>query len=313
MIDKALDWLRKFEIGVWALLRRAIGLYNRCPCCGQVCGVVLSKKKFLFLAKRCDQCGLIYRVPTRIQPNLYGNRYHNAAIWHRDFKSGVLEKDAEENFRNTKWDYYDKLSLITAIKSSGRLLDYGGGSGIISSQLSELGFDVTLFEVCRKMRSISVDMLNINTCNNIGRVLEQYHHSYDIVFLHHVLEHIDNLCMAFSHFDQLLKQDGLLVIFVPNAGFSPKDPGASLDSAHCCAFDANFFKRNLPLFGLQGVTFSQPYAFDNSELGDRTRNAKGNELAIFAWRRICEAPCELKNWPFALPDLRHSSRAQEGC
>jgi 2-polyprenyl-3-methyl-5-hydroxy-6-metoxy-1,4-benzoquinol methylase len=299
---------------MWALIRR-IQQKSVCPSCGSKAGKVLGHKSCLFLAKRCSHCDLVYRVPTKLIPAFYEKLYHRGSNWWQGYLDGTLAKEAKTKLRETKWDYYDKLSLIQAVKPSGRVLDFGGGSGIIAYQLAELGYDAELFDISIALQVISRELLGIPSYDDVCSLVSQRAAQFDIILLHHVLEHIEYLPDVFSLLDCLLKRDGLLAIFVPNYGASCwlGTPAATLDSAHVCAFDASFFHRNIDRFGFCCVTFSMPYAFaKDDEASDKTRRAFGKELAIFAWKKDQPAFEAFRKWPYNLPDLRNSIRAQCG-
>lgn len=305
---------RRLRVAGWALWRRLQG-GSRCPSCGGRKGTIIGHAHLLLAARRCAACGLVYRLPTKLVPGFYDEFYHPYTVWWRELSDGSLARTARQGFRGTKWDYYDKLSLLQAVKPSGRVLDYGGGSGIITWQLRDLGYDAELLEICTGLREISVDLLGLNTFVDVEELLVQRRGAYDMVLLHHVLEHLDDLPAVFRVLDQLLKPDGLLVLFAPNhaARVYAGVGAATLDSAHVCAFDAAFFARNMERFGVRCVTFSTPYAFsDDGALGQDTYGARGKELAVFAWRIDQPTPVPLARVPHQMPDLRDSVRAQLG-
>lgn len=277
----------------------------------------MGTKHMVLAVRRCDNCGLLYRLPTRLMPELYDSIYHSDAIWSDDYKTGNLSKMAAKKFRSTKWDYYDKLSIVRALKSRGRVLDFGGGSGIIAFQLTELGFDVEVFEVAVQLREISEGLLRIPTHGSLSDLRSpDKSGAYDVVFSHHVLEHLDRLDETLSLWKHILRKDGLIVSFVPNGGSRQHggDLAATIDSAHICAFEASFFQRNLSRVGLKCATFSTPYAFEEGtpEAG-QTKAAEGRELAFVAWHEDQPTPKELEDWPYRLPSIKHSKRAQAGC
>lgn len=306
---------RRLRVARWAAWRRLQGR-SRCPSCQGRDGAIIGHANLLLAARRCANCGLVYRVPTSLVPNMYDDIYHQDSIWWHDLADGSLAQTVQQGFRGTKWDYYDKLSLLHAVKPGGRALDFGGGSGIITRQLRDLGYDAELFEICAGLREISVGVLGLNTFSDIGALLAQRPGAYDVIHLHHVLEHIDDLPAVFRVFDQLLKPDGLLAFFVPNHGARiwAGAGAATLDSAHVNAFEASFFARNIERFGFKCVAFSTPYAFaDEGILGKDTYGALGNELAVLAWKKDQPTPAQLARVPYQLPDLRNSARAQLGC
>ncbi len=308
------ELVRKINVGIWALIRR-VEHQSVCPSCGSKAGNVLGHKSYLFLAKKCADCSLVYRIPTQLIPSFYEKTYHRYSNWCQGYTDGTLAEKAKTKFRDTKWDYYDKLSLIAAVKPSGHVLDFGGGSGIIAYQLRELGYQTELFELCSELQVISRELLGISSYDNVDSLVTQRASQFGVILLHHVLEHINHLPNVFSLLNQLLKPDGLLAMFVPNrvASCYQGVATATLDSAHTCAFEASFFHENIERFGFRCVAFSMPYAFADDEAGEITRQSLGKELAVFAWKKNQSTFGPLRQWPYQLPDLRNSSRAQSGC
>jgi 2-polyprenyl-3-methyl-5-hydroxy-6-metoxy-1,4-benzoquinol methylase len=306
---------RKARYAYWALVRR-LSTRSRCPSCSEERGEIVGRSKLLFLARRCSGCGLVYRIPTQFMPGFYETTYHEYSDWYRQLQSGELQQHFRNKFRDSRWDYYDKLSLVTAVRTGGELLDFGGGSGILTWQLQELGFRVTLFEINQKMKVISEDLLGLKRWGRIEELLAAPDRSFDVIFSHHVLEHVEDLGSVLTTFSRLLKDDGLLAVFVPNGGSRTLNGNVAgmLDAAHVSSFEADFFQRNLARFGFEGRTFSMPYAFAASSPGsEMTRQAEGFELALFAWKMGQPPPPALAEWPYRLPSLEHSARAQAGC
>jgi SAM-dependent methyltransferase len=124
--------------------------------------------------------------------------------------------------------------------------------------------------------------------------LIHYSDSFDVIFASHVLEHLPSLRGIFEMFFQLLKPNGLLLVFVPNCGGSSARKFGVNWGPMCCekhplAFDANFFLRNLPDCGFETVSFSDPYPYDlRPEMKARQRVemfGDGDELVVCGWCR----------------------------
>lgn len=293
-----------------AALYSHVSTRSYCPWCRHSEGKIVGANKFVFLARKCEHCGLIYRLPIHLRDQFYETDYHLYSDWYREYHSGDLSQQLQQGFRGSHWDYYDKLSLIKAVKPTGSVLDFGAGSGIISWQMQQLGYKVDIFEISTSLQQISRDLL----CLNHVAPSEMPDESYDIIFTHHVLEHLSDLRGTFALFERLLRSDGLLVSFVPNAASKHLNNSAGvLDSAHINALTAEFFRLNLQQIGFVGQCFSTPYAFlPRGEDSIITQQAIGIELALFAWKCNTAIPHELADWPFKLPTLTYSERAQAG-
>ncbi len=107
----------------------------------------------------------------------------------------------------------------------GKVLDVGCGNGIISIQLGKLGFNVTGIDVSDK--TIETARKNNPFPNVQFRVqsAEQLVASgelFDVIVCSEVLEHLDNPGTLLKTLHQSLKEDGILIVTVPN-GHGPRE------------------------------------------------------------------------------------------
>ena len=116
---------------------------------------------------------------------------------------------------------------------------------------------------------------------------------FDGVYASHVLEHLQSLKEVFAFFARVLKPDGIAVVLVPNCGGQMARElgtrwGPMINEKHTLSLHADFFQRNMPEFGFDVLTLSEPY--DSSEvktaLGQvRSLPADGEELMVVAQRK----------------------------
>jgi 2-polyprenyl-3-methyl-5-hydroxy-6-metoxy-1,4-benzoquinol methylase len=109
-----------------------------------------------------------------------------------------------------------KLDLINSFNTdANKLLDIGCGTGDFLKTAQSGGWTITGIEPNEKAREIA----NIKTGQSVFEIehLNQLkEHSFDVITLWHVLEHLPNLKMHIQHFKKLLKPNGVLIIAVPN-------------------------------------------------------------------------------------------------
>lgn len=110
----------------------------------------------------------------------------------------------------------EKVKLINSLKTdSNLLLDIGCGTGDFLKTASDNNWEVLGIEPYEQARSIA----NAKTKNSVFDVthLKQLNdHSFDVITLWHVLEHLPDLDNQLSNIKRLLKPNGVLVIAVPN-------------------------------------------------------------------------------------------------
>ena len=101
--------------------------------------------------------------------------------------------------------------------SDKEILDFGGGTGLLTLPLSKQAKSVTLVDISEKMleqarlKAEQQDIKNIQFLeqNLLANPLEQ---EFDLIVVCRVLHHMPDLDAAFSLFHQHLKEDGQLLI-----------------------------------------------------------------------------------------------------
>jgi 2-polyprenyl-3-methyl-5-hydroxy-6-metoxy-1,4-benzoquinol methylase len=134
-------------------------------------------------------------------------------ISHTDSKRNLFEK-AYHIVRSIALKR--KLKLINALSSEDKnLLDIGCGTGDFLKIAQNNNWQVTGVEPNEKARSIANQKTN-NTVFDSEQLSQFENHSFDVITLWHVLEHLPNLDDQLLIFKNLLKENGTLIIAVPN-------------------------------------------------------------------------------------------------
>lgn len=110
-----------------------------------------------------------------------------------------------------------KRSLVEKLsgKSSGRLIEVGSGRGHFLSTMQNSGWTCTGFEASADARTMSAEQFGLDV-RSPDALFGEPAASADVIALWHVLEHIHKLDENMKMFSQTLKDDGLLLIAVPN-------------------------------------------------------------------------------------------------
>jgi len=107
------------------------------------------------------------------------------------------------------------INIIARHKKQGRLLDIGCSVGFMLEAASKLGFNAEGLELNKKAVDIALSKkLNVKM-SGIAEV-GYGKNSFDVVILNHILEHIFNPVEFIQRIGEILKNDGLLIIGVPN-------------------------------------------------------------------------------------------------
>ena len=134
-------------------------------------------------------------------------------ISHTDSKRNLLEK-VYHLVRNISLKR--KLKLINSFSLEGKkLLDIGCGTGDFLQICQANNWNVSGIEPNEQAREIANSKTN-NSVNDSNHLLKFKKHSFDVITLWHVLEHLPNLEEQISIFKLLLKPNGRLIIAVPN-------------------------------------------------------------------------------------------------
>lgn len=170
----------------------------------------LSKEKFSLML--CKQCDLLFTHP-RPDISLIGNYYKSEDyVSHSSTKKGLVNRiyNLVRSYTLNK-----KIKLTASLTDGKNLLDIGAGTGHFLNKAKSAGFQVTGLEPdddARKMAATlnNVDLLPIDELSNIPAA------SKDIVTMWHVLEHVYNLTADLKSISTLVKENGVLIIAVPN-------------------------------------------------------------------------------------------------
>lgn len=107
----------------------------------------------------------------------------------------------------------------------GKVLDVGCGNGIISLHLGKLGFNVTGIDVSEKAIQTAKEhnvFPNVNFRVQSAEEVVASGELFDVIVCSEVLEHLDNPAALIKVLHQILKDDGILIVTVPN-GHGPRE------------------------------------------------------------------------------------------
>lgn len=194
--------------------------YQQCPACNSAAiSKVFSCKdetvsNEFFEIWQCSVCTLRFtqNVPGQhaIGPYYQSSDY----VSHTDTKKGLINSlyhIVRNHTLKSKQALLDKL----VGRPTATLLDAGAGTGAFAHIMQKHGWTVQGIEPDDSARKIAKDNygLDFQTPDKLDLLQNQ---SFDVVTLWHVLEHVHDLHPYLKSFFRLLKEDGTLVIAVPN-------------------------------------------------------------------------------------------------
>lgn len=150
---------------------------------------------------KCSECGLIY-----FDPPVYGDKTFYE----------LLSKNAWY-YEEEKWEFSEAINVILKYRPNS-VLEIGCGAGCFLEKISNFterakGIDINenALNECRS-KNLTVSFGDISSREYLIDVSKKF----DMVVLFEVLEHLKNPNMVFSHINEILNDDGLLIVAVPN-------------------------------------------------------------------------------------------------
>lgn len=156
---------------------------------------------------RCSGCDLIFSTPFKNPGSEFYENFYNDLDLHNPARFGVNPSQA----------------LFLKRNKLGRLLDVACGMGVFLAAAKKDGFDVT---------GVDFDKVSLDICRDYFRLEKIYDYDingeeiktlgqFDYVTLIDVLEHVDNPIEILKSCSISLKEDGILMISVPNYNRKP--------------------------------------------------------------------------------------------
>ena len=219
---------------------------------------------------------------TSPQPSLENlGRYYESAdyISHTDSKRSLFEK-AYHFVKGIALK--NKLNLINNCSvTKGNLLDIGAGTGDFLLTAKQNGWNTIGVEPSEKAKGIAINK-GIQFSDSTQ---ELESHSFDVITMWHVLEHVPNLEIQIKELKRLVKTNGTIIIAVPNY----KSYDANYYGKFWAAFDVpihfwHFSKKAIQLlFEKENLKLEKvlPMKFDSfyvSLLSEKYKNGKMNYL-----------------------------------
>lgn len=155
----------------------------------------------------CDQYDMLVTSPVPVDLGYY---YQDEAyISHTDSQKTMFDKLYQTIKKiSTK----RKFKLINTFGTEKRILDVGAGTGDFLSFFKSKDWEVFGIEPSEKARALAAKK-EIFLEFDISKYKEE---KFNVITMWHVLEHVPNLSEYIRTLEQLLADDGVLIIAVPN-------------------------------------------------------------------------------------------------
>lgn len=203
--------------------------HTSCPLC-QSSQVSPWMKTIDFMVTRegfeiwqCQDCGFRF---TQNAPDAdeMGKYYQSREyISHSDIRKGLMNRLyhlGRTVMLQRKWQ------MISKIKSKGKILDTGCGTGYFADYMKRKGYDVTGVEADLNAKAFAEREFGLEVLFPEDLMEKKLSGPFDVITLWHVLEHLHDLDLYMERVKECLAPGGILVIALPN----------------CNAYDARHYK-----------------------------------------------------------------------
>ncbi|MCR4764677.1 MAG: class I SAM-dependent methyltransferase [Bacteroidaceae bacterium] len=268
-----------------------------CPICGsnslqkEFSAVDRLVSKETFDVWHCAHCGFKFTQDAPDESEI--GRYYESAdyVSHSDAKKGLMNKlyHVARNMMLTAKAGH--VTRATGLRQ-GWLLDIGSGTGYFAHRMTEWGWNVRAIEKNTKARQFAKDYFGLKSDGEEAYATLQ-DKSFDCITLWHVLEHLQQLNIMGDKFYRWLKDDGALLIAVPNNGSAD----AKYYAADWAAWDVprhlwHFTPVTMKLFAEKHgfkVIKTIPMPLDGFYVSMLTEQRLGHKLSFLRgfWRGCC--------------------------
>lgn len=234
-----------------------------------------------FSIAECKACGFAFTLDFPCEDEI--GKYYDVPeyVSHSDTQKGVI---------NTLYHIARKIALKSkrklvqksVTKQNGLILDVGSGTGYFLNCMKEAKWSVTGIEKSEGARTFAKNKFDVNSQDS-EYLFKMTPKSKDVITLWHVLEHIEKLNETMTRFHEILKDNGALLIALPNKrsydAESYKDNWAAYDvPRHLWHFSPADFEKlaNKHGFNLVGL---KPMYFDIFYISMLSEKNKGTPLA----------------------------------
>jgi len=194
--------------------------YTNCPVCNSTnIHPALNVKDHtvsgeMFEIWECNDCKL--RFTQDIPDESAIGRYYQSEdyISHTETSKGLINRLYLSVRTRTLKKKRKLVSEITGLKE-GKVLDLGSGTGAFVNEMVKNGWEAIGLEPSDEARKVARQAYHLKLKTN-DQLFSLPANSFDAITLWHVLEHVHQLHQTMQQLRNLLKENGRLIIAVPN-------------------------------------------------------------------------------------------------
>lgn len=177
-----------------------------------------------------------------------------------------------------------KVALLSKFNQKGKVLDIGAGTGDFLVAAKNEGWNITGIEPSDKAKEIAISK-GVTFSYSLENLED---HTFDVITMWHVLEHVPDLDFQMQQLKRLLKPNGTIIIAVPNfksydanhykSFWAAYDVPRHLWHFSKTAIEKLFANQNMKLIKVKPMWFDSFYV---SLLSEKYKNGKMNFIKGF--------------------------------
>ena len=260
--------------------------FKKCPCCNstEISKRFTCKDQFatgeMFDVFECSGCGFVFTQGFPDEKEI--GRYYESQeyISHSNTSKGLINKIyhcVRSIMLRRKVRLVKRLTLL----KSGKILDYGAGTGYFANAMEHAGWEVTAIEKSPGARKLAKEELGMDLLPE-SALPEIKEKAFDVVTLWHVMEHIQELGNFWDELHRILDDTGIAIVAVPNC----KSYDAAKYKEHWAAYDVprhlwHFTPHAIMNYGEKhGFILERQYTmpFDGFYISMLSEKYKGNSM-----------------------------------
>jgi len=167
----------------------------------------------IFHIEHCPTCN--FRYISNPPPEDQAYRYYETDeyVEHSDSADGIVNTVYHYARR---WMLRHKHGLLQSERRTKKLLDFGTGTGYFIKSMKDYGYDVSGVEISPKARSFCKASFDLDVRDPKEIFDEDFPSGYGYITFWHVLEHVYEPDKSLKRLGELLADDGMIVVALPN-------------------------------------------------------------------------------------------------
>ena len=193
--------------------------YKNCIVCGsddlklelKLNDYSISKEDFEL--GKCGNCSFVFTQDIPDQESIGPYYQSEDYISHSDTKEGLIN-----SLYHTVREYMlkSKANLLTRLVKDKSILDVGSGTGYFLNFMKKNNFEVLGVEVDEDARNFGKEKFGLDILEPKKLLVDGINQKFGAITMWHVMEHVHQPDEYFQAYRELLDEDGILVIAVPN-------------------------------------------------------------------------------------------------